>query len=207
MSVVEDIKLKYQEKMVSELNKFLAVYNQIANTSISFSLEDYPFIIRVIGNYVSHLDLGLWLDSTISFNDEMKVEMHVFRCTVYEENVKQFVGRLKKAFHYSLDEEIERYLDNTDEFVDEEKVLCLAFHERASKLNRAMKDTMFNDVDTDVLSKDVISARYASELREFNEYTRFISSRPEVARVIQRFDVAVKTLASKKVPTEIFFDA
>ena len=204
--MMEDIKQKYQEKMVNELNKFLAVYNQISHTSVTFSMDDYPFIIRVIGNYVSNLDLDKWKESEISF-ETFTVSMSVFTNTIYEEKVHQFVKRLKDAFHINLDGEIIAYLENTKDFTEEEKLICFGFHERASNLNRAMKKEMFGNLTSDALSKEVISEKYANELREFNEYTRFVSSRPDVARVIQRFDLAVKTLASKKSPTEIFFDA
>lgn len=203
--MMEDIKQKYQEKMVNELNKFLGVYNELSQTSITFSMDDYPFIIRVIGNYVSRLDLDKWQESEMSFEPHT-VSMSIFKNTIYEEKVQQFVKRLKDAFHINLDGEIIAYLENTQDFTEEEKLICMGFHERASNLNRAMKKEMFDNVTSDALSKEVISEKYANELREFNEYTRFASSRPDVARVIQRFDMAVKTLASKKSPTEIFFD-
>ena len=203
--IMEDIKQKYQEKMVNELNKFLCVYNELSQTSVTFSMDDYPFIIRVLGNYVSRLDLDNWQESEMSFGT-FTVSMSVFKNTIYEEKVHQFVKRLKDAFIINLDGEIIDYLENTKDFTEEEKLICIGFHERASNLNRAMKKEMFGNVTSDVLSKEVISEKYANELREFNEYTHFASSRPDVARVIKRFDMAVKTLASKKSPTEIFFD-
>ena len=206
-SIVNDIKMKYAEKMIMELNKFLEVYNKRSDTSYTFKMDQYPFIIRMIGNYVARLDIDKWLESEIVMSDEVSIMMSVFIQSPDDEKerVKTFLGRLKKAFHYSLDDDVHRYLAETSDFTDDEKELCFEFYRRVSALNNAMKAKMFNDTSSDILSNATISS-YANELKSFNEYSRYISSKKEVALVIQQFDSHIKRLASEKTPSDIFFD-
>lgn len=207
MSIVEDIKLKYQEKMVSELNKFLKVYSEITQNEVKFDIEDYPLIIRIIGNYVSTLDINNILQSTISFGDDTVIRLHLFKNTPYEQKVVEFIRRLKNAFHSSLDDDVYQYLTETEDFTENEKQICTEFYTHVSKLNQAMKQNMFSNVHTNILDREVIRTYYERELREFNNYTKMVSSDPYKYQVIQRFDKMVKKLASEKKPTEIFFDA
>jgi len=206
-SIVNDIKMKYAEKMIKELNKFLEVYNKLSNTSYTFKMDQYPFIIRMIGNYVARLDIDKWLETEIVMSDEVAITMSVFLQSPEDEKerVKTFLGRLKKAFHHSLDDDVHRYIATTSDFTDDEKELCFEFYSRVSALNNAMKAKMFNDTTTDILSNETISS-YTNELKSFNEYSRYISSKKEVALVIQRFDSHIKRMASEKTPSDIFFD-
>jgi hypothetical protein len=170
-------------------------------------MDQYPFIIRMIGNYVARLDIDKWLESEIVMSDEVSITMSVFLQSPDDEKerVKTFLGRLKTAFHYSLDDDVHRYLVETSDFSDDEKELCFEFYSRVSLLNNAMKAKMFNDTSSDILSNETISS-YANELKSFNEYSRYISSKKEVALVIQRFDSHIKRMASEKTPSDIFFD-
>lgn len=208
-SIVNDIKMKYAEKMITELNKFLEVYNKRSNESYTFKMDQYPFIIRMIGNYVARLDMtdDKWLDTEIVMSDEVSITMSVFLQSPNDEKerVKTFLGRLKKAFHHSLDDDVHRYLATTSDFTDDEKEVCFEFYSRVSLLNNAMKAKMFNDTSSDILSNETISS-YAKELKSFNEYSRYISSKKEIALVIQRFDSHIKRMASEKTPSDIFFD-
>lgn len=207
MSIVEDIKLKYQEKMVSELNKFLKVYSEIIHNEVKFDMEDYPLIIRIIGNYVSTLDTNNILQSSISFDDDTVIQLHLFKNTPYEEKVVAFIRRLKSAFHSSLDDDIYQYLTETNDFTENEKQICNEFYGHVSKLNIAMKQNMFSNVHTNITDREIIRLYYETELRDFNNYTKIISSDPQKYHIIQRFDKMVKKIASEKKPTEIFFDA
>lgn len=204
---VEEIKKRYQEKMITELNKFLSVYNQVSNKTISFSLQDYPTIIRIIGNYVANLSSNRddWLATTISFPD-FEIELDVFKDTIYRERVLNFLNRLKDSFHDSLSDDVKEYLRTTDDFSDQEKQVCLSFLEKMDTLNKAMKRTMFDNIDVDVFSKEVIRREYEDELRLFNEYTRYLTSQPELGRIVYRFDGMIRKIASEKQPTEIFFE-
>lgn len=204
---VEEIKKRYQDKMVIELNKFLQVYNEVTGEKISFGLEDYSNIIRIIGNYVSRLSSNRedWLSSSILFPD-FTISINVFRGTVYEDRVLNFLNRLKDSFQDSLSDDIHEYLRTTDDFSDQEKQLCSAFLEKMDTLNKAMKRAMFDDVSIDITSKNVIRREYEEELRQFNEYTRNIATKPELGKVIYRFDGMIRKIASEKVPTEIFFE-
>ena len=206
-SIVNDIKMKYAEKVITELNKFLEVYNKRPNTSYTFKMDQYPFIIRMIGNYVARLDIDKWLETEIVMSDDVAITMNVFLQSPDDEKerVKTFLGRLKKAFHHSLDDDVHRYLATTSDFAHDEKELCFEFYSRVSALNNAMKAKMFNDTSSDILSNETISS-YANELKSFNEYSRYISSKKEVAVVIQRFDSHIKRMASEKTPSDIFFD-
>lgn len=210
MSIVQDIKLKYQEKMVSELNKFLNVYSEIVQHEVKFDMDDYPMIIRIIGNYVAtldKLDTKHILESSITFDQDMIIHLHLFKNTPHEEKVVAFIRRLKKAFHSSLDDDIYQYLTETDDFTENEKQICNDFYSRVSKLNQAMKQNMFSNVHTNILDREVIRVYYETELREFNNYTKMLSSDPHKYHIIQRFDQMIKKIASEKKPTEIFFDA
>lgn len=204
---VEEIKKRYQDKMVIELNKFLQVYNEVTGEKISFGLEDYSTIIRIIGNYVSRLSSNRedWLSSSILFPD-FTISINVFRGTVYEDRVLNFLNRLKDSFQDSLSDDIHEYLRTTDDFSDQEKQLCSVFLEKMDALNKAMKRAMFDDVSINITSKDVIRREYEEELRQFNEYTRNVATKPELGKVIYRFDGMIRKIASEKVPTEIFFE-
>lgn len=204
--IVNNIKIKYAEKMVSELNKFLTVYNNRASTSHAFTMDQYSLIMRMIGNYVARLDLDKWLESEIFMSNDLSIKMSVFLDSPDDEKdkVKNFLARLKKAFYYSLDDDIYRYLTTTSDFTDHEKELCFEFYSRVSSLNNAMKTKMFNDTSTNVLSNESISS-YSKELQLFNDYSKYISSKREFALVIERFDSHIKRMASEKTPSEIFF--
>ena len=204
---VEEIKKRYQDKMVIELNKFLQVYNEVTGQNISFGLVDYSTIIRVIGNYVHHLSSNRddWLSSSIVFPG-CTISINVFRGTLHQDRVLNFLNRLKDSFHDSLSDDIHEYLRTTDDFSDQEKQLCQAFLEKMDTLNKAMKRTIFDDITIDITSKEVIRREYEEELRQFNEYTKNVATKPELGKVIYRFDGMIRKIASEKVPSEIFFD-
>ena len=203
-SIVNDIKMKYAEKMISELNKFLEVYNTQKGASYTFTMHQYSFIIRVLGNYVANLDMSTWLESEIVISDDVRIDMSVFKDSDKKDRVKSFLEKLKNAFHYSLDDDVCNYLSITSDFTQDEKILCIEFYGRVSRLNSAMKAKMFDDLSSDILSHESISS-YEKELRFFNEYSRYISSKKEIASVIQRFDSHIKRMASEKTPSDIFF--
>lgn len=202
---VNDIKMKYAEKMINELNKFLKVYNDQTSNSHTFTMDQYSFIIRILGNYVAHLDVSgdNWLNTKIEMGD-VSIDMSVFKESIEKDRVKAFLCRLQKAFHYSLDDDVCDYLQNTSDFTQEEKVICIEFYGRVSSLNSAMKSKMFDDIKSDILSRESISS-YDKELRLFNEYSRYISSKKELSIIIQRFDSQIRRLASEKTPSDIFF--
>ena len=206
---VDEIRQRYQDKMILEMTKFLTVYNQLSQSSINLedALADYAALIRLLGNYVATLDVfqRKWLDTSIEFSDEIAIDMGVFRDTVWEKKVENFLMLLKKAFYSSLNDDISSYLEATTDFTDEEKVLCRLFWSKVDSLNQAMKKSTFNNLTREMMDRKNI-ASYSDELKAFNEFTQELAKTPERMHIVRRFDVEVKRLAATKTPSEVFFD-
>ena len=68
-----------------------------------------------------------------------------------------------------------------------------------------MKHSTFDSKDTELLSKDNIST-YSNELREYNNYIHYISSKRELYNLIQHFDKKIREISKNKKYPEILFD-
>lgn len=206
MSTVE-LKQKYQEKMIKEFTKFLEVYNKIANTTFTIDIRgEYDVFIRILGNYIyKNFNIKSWDQTKLKFSDEVIIDFSVFTNTEYYQPVKNFLLSLKSAFYGSLDDDVYEYLENTKDYTDEEKVVCKEFYDKISSLNNAIKHNMFNDVNTDVTNPESIK-NYENELKEFNNYTHYISSKKELYNLIQHFDGKIRNLSKNKKYDDIFFN-
>jgi hypothetical protein len=68
-----------------------------------------------------------------------------------------------------------------------------------------MKRSTFTDLNTDVLSKENIST-YANELKEFNQYSYYVSSKPQLYNLIKHFDQKIRLISKNKLYPEILFN-
>jgi len=206
---VDEIRQRYQDKMVLEMTKFLTVYNEVSHCSINMedALSDYAALIRLLGNYVATLDVfqRKWLQTSIVFSEEIAIDMSVFADTIWEKKVENFLVLLKKAFYSSLNDDITSYLATTTDFTDEEKTLCQTFWKKVDSLNQAMKKTTFTNLNREMMDRKNI-ASYSDELKAFNEFTQDLAKTPERMHTVRRFDVQVKRIAATKTPSEVFFD-
>jgi len=196
----------YQEKMLTELNKFLSVYNTLSGNTIQIGDDNYPEFIRILGNYLYTTNIDSWASSSISFGN-VTIDMSVFANTTYQTNVQNFLILLKKAFHANLDEEIINYLSTTSDFTEDEKKTCSEFHEYMSRLQASMKQGIFKDaIVYNVTSNEAISS-YSKQLKEFNDYTKIIAADPLKYNIVNRFKEMLPVIASQKTQPDIFFDA
>lgn len=196
----------YQEKMLVEINKFLSVYNNLSGNTIEIGTDNYSEFIRILGNYLYTTDIDSWESSSISFGN-VKIDMGVFNNTTYQSAVKNFLVSLKKAFHSNLDEDVNQYIVTTSDFGEDEKKICLEFHWYISRLQASMKQGIFKDaISYSVTSNQAISS-YSSALKDFNEYTKIIASDPLKYDVVNRFQKMLPVIASRKIQSDIFFDA
>lgn len=199
---------KYKEKMITELTKFLAVYNEVSKSNFVLDMNSgYNIFIRILGNYIyKKFNVKTWDQTKIEFEPEVVVDFSVFRNTPYFQKVQNFLISMKSAFYGTLDDDIYEYLEKTDEYTDEEKVVCREFYDRVSALNNAMKCNMFETTETNLMDKDNIS-KYSEELKEFNRYSNYVSSKPELYALISHFDQKIREMAKTKKFPDIFFDA
>lgn len=204
----ETEKDKYKEKMIRELTKFLAVYNEVSKSNFILDITGgYDIFIRILGNYIyKKFNVKTWDQTKIEFNSDVVIDLSVFRNTDYFQKVEHFLISMKNAFYGTLDDDIYEYLENTDDYTEEEKVVCREFYDRVSALNNAMKHNVFSTTSTDLMDKDNIS-KYSEELKEFNSYSNYISSKRELYALISHFDQKIREKAKTKKFSEIFFDA
>ena len=199
---------KYKERMITELTKFLTVYNEVSQSTFVLDINGgYDMFIRILGNYIyKKFDVKTWDQTKIEFSPEIVIDFSVFRNTAYFQKVQNFLISMKNAFYGTLDDDIYEYLEKTDDYTDEEKVVCREFYDRVSALNNAMKSNMFESTETNLMSKDNIS-KYSEELKEFNRYSNYISSKRELYALISHFDQKIREKAKTKKFSDIFFDA
>jgi len=202
-----ELKEKYQEKMIKEFTKFLEVYNKLANTTFSIDVRgEYDIFIKILGNYIyKNFNIKTWDQTKLKFSDEVVIDFTVFINTVYYQPVKNFLLSLKNTFYSSLDDDVYEYLETTKDFTEEEKVICKEFYDKVSALNNAIKHNMFNDINSDVTNPQNIKS-YENELKEFNNYTHYISSKREIYALIQHFDGNIRSLSKNKKYDDIFFN-
>ena len=199
---------KYKERMITELTKFLTVYNEVSQSTFVLDINGgYDMFIRILGNYIyKKFDVKTWDQTKIEFSPEIVIDFSVFRNTAYFQKVQNFLISMKNAFYGTLDDDIYEYLEKTDDYTDEEKVVCREFYDRVSALNNAMKSNMFESTETNLMSKDNIS-KDSEELKEFNRYSNYISSKRELYALISHFDQKIREKAKTKKFSDIFFDA
>lgn len=197
----------HKDILVRELTKFLNVYNEVAQTSYVFDLRgEYDKFIRILGNYIfCEYSEQKWDDTKLVFTDEISIDFSIFKNTKYVESVNQFLISLKKSFYQSIDDEIYGYLETTNDFSDQEKILCIQFYDRISALNKAMKESTFSTKDGDIISQESIS-KYDKELKEFNQFSNYISSNKDLFILISKFDQKIKEIAMIKKPNQILFN-
>lgn len=207
MSLINELKEKYQEKMVKEFTKFLEVYNKVANTSFVVDIKgEYDMFIRILGNYIyKNFNSKTWDQTQIKFSDEIIIDLSLFTNTSYYNKVKDFLLSLKSAFYGSLDDDIYEYLVNTKDYTQEEKIICKEFYDKISNLNNSIRHNMFDNINNDVTNPDNIK-NYEKELKEFNNYTHYISSKKELYSLIQNFDKKIRLLSKNKKYEDIFFN-
>jgi hypothetical protein len=203
----ETLKLKFKEKMINEFTKFLNAYNEVANTNYILDIRgEYDVFIRFLGNYIyKEFNIDSWNNTTIKFSEEVIINLFLFNNTKYYEPVKKFLLLLKDAFFNSLDDDIYDYLENTKDYTKDEKKICLEFYDRVSSLNKAMKHSTFDSKNTQILSNENISS-YSHQLKEFNNYSHYISSNPQLYNLISHFDKKIRLLSQNKKYPEILFD-
>lgn len=204
---VEELKNNFKEKMIIEFTKFLDVYNKVANTTYILDIRgEYDVFIRFLGNYIyKHFDAKNWDETSIKLSDEVSIDLSLFKNTECHQVVHRFLLSLKEAFFNSLDEDVYDYINNTKDFTKEEKRVCRDFYDRVSSLNKAMKHSTFESKDKELLSKDNIST-YSNELREYNNYIHYVSSKKELYYLIQYFDKKIREISKNKKYPEILFD-
>lgn len=204
---VEQLKNQFKERMIVEFTKFLEAYNKVANTTYILDIRgEYDVFIRFLGNYIyKHFNSKTWDETSIKFSDEVLIDLSLFKNTECHQVVHKFLLSLKEAFFNSLDEDVYDYINNTKDYTKEEKRVCRDFYDRVSSLNNAMKHSTFESKDTELLSKDNIST-YSNELREYNNYIHYVSSKRELYNLIQHFDKKIREISKNKKYPEILFD-
>lgn len=196
----------YQEKMITQINKFLSVYNNLSGNTIQIGNDNYPDFIRTLGNYLYTINIDSWSSSSISFGN-VTIDMSVFNNTPYQTRVQNFLISLNKAFQSNLDAEIGNYLNTTSDFTEDEKKTCNEFHGYISRLQASMKQGIFKDaIVYNVTSNEAISS-YSRQLKEFNDYTKMIAADPEKYNIVNRFQKMIPVIAAQKTQPDIFFDA
>jgi len=197
----------YKQNMLTELTKFLNLYNEISKSNIQLTDENYDFFIRILGNYLQGtFQPNTWDQTAILLEDDQtRIDLSVFRNTKYYQPVSSFLASLKKKFYESADDEVYSYLEKTDEFDDEEKKICEQFYDKVSNLMKAMKYNIFQSTDKAIITNEHISS-YEKELKEFNNFANYISSKKELNNVITRFDAKIREITKNKKSDNIFFD-
>jgi hypothetical protein len=204
---VEDLKNKHKNKMITEFTKFLEVYNQLSNSNYILDIRgEYDIFIRFLGNYIyKEFNPEKWDNTFIRFSDEIVIDLSLFKNTPYHKEVNSFLLSLKNAFCNSLDDDIYSYINDTKDYTVEEKRVCKEFYDCVSALNNAMRHSAFDSKDTELLSKDNITT-YSIQLKEFNNYMHYVSSKRELYSLIQTFDKKIREIAKTKKYPEILFN-
>ena len=205
---IESLKNQFKEKMITEFTKFLEVYNKISSSNYILDIRgEYDIFIRFLGNYIyKYFNEDSWDNTQIKFSDEVLIDLSVFKNTDYYEPVNNFLLSLKKAFFSSLDDDIYEYINTTKDYNKEEKKVCREFYDRVSALNNSLKNSTFSSKNTDILSQSSIST-YSNELKEFNSYIHYVSSKKELYNLIEHFDKKIRELSKTKKYPEILFSA
>lgn len=203
---IESLKNLFKEKMIIEFTKFLEVYNKLSGCTYTLDIRgEYDIFIRFLGNYIyKDFNQDSWDNTQIKFSEEVMIDLTVFKNTHYYEAVNNFLLSLKNAFFSSLDDDIYEYINNTKDYTNEEKRVCKEFYDRVSSLNKSLKHSTFSSKDSEILSQNSISS-YSNELKEFNTYIHYISSKKELYNLITHFDKKIRELSKNKQYPEILF--
>jgi hypothetical protein len=193
--------------MIKEFTKFLEVYNQISGCNYILDIRgEYDVFIRFLGNYIyKDFNPQNWDNTVMKFSDDILIDLSLFKNTSYHQPVIDFLMCLKNAFFNSLDDDIYSYIRETKDYEKEEKIICKEFYDHISTLNNAMRHSTFESKETELLSKDNISS-YANELKQFNNYMTYISSKRELYLLIQHFDKKIREISKAKKYPEILFN-
>ena len=203
----EETKNEYKTKMISELSKFVDVYNQFSENKISINVfdEEYDIFIRILGNYIyKTFTSETWLETKMFIDDTVLFDFSVFKGTEYVERVHSFLISIKDAFYTSIDAELNDYLEMTPEFTDDEKVVCKSFYKTIKDLNQAMKHESFVTTTSNLADRNTISC-FSDELKRFNDYMSIIQGDATLKNTINKFDVVFKRISSSKKQVDIKF--
>ena len=83
--------------------------------------------------------------------------------------------------------------------------LCKEFYDKISTLNNSIRHNMFDNINHDITNPNNIK-NYEKELKEFNNYSHYISSKKELYSLIQNFDKKIRILSKNKKYEDIFFN-
>jgi hypothetical protein len=202
------LKETYKDKMVTEFTKFLQAYSQVSGSNYIIDIRgEYDVFIHFLGNYIyTKYNSQTWDESVIQFTEDVVIDLSLFKNTQYYDVVNNFLLSLKKAFFNSLDDDVYNYLKTTTDYNDEEKRICTEFYDRISNLNNAMKHHTFISKTKPEMSIETIS-NYKKELKEFNNYAHYVSSKKELFNLMKHFDNKIRSLSSNKTYPEILFNA
>lgn len=204
---IEDLKREHAEHLSSQIDKFLNAYYEVSGSKISYKKEDYPNVIKRLGNYLFELKNELYLDTAIDL-DGMIINMSLFKQTVYEQKVYNFIKSLKEMFNTRNTINVTSILSTFPQFTEEQKRACLEFYEKLNDLEKGMHRSIFStnqDVKY-IIDKESIRS-YEEELKRFNDYTRKISENQDIARSVYLFNDAIHSQLIQKQHVKFFFDA
>jgi hypothetical protein len=202
---------EYMKKMIVELNKFFRVYNTLTTHNKveilgeNLPLEYYSKIIKVLGNFVTTVDLEKLFLTPICIQ-EGTIDLSVFIDTEYMEVVRDFLLSLKKAVDTNIDEDVDKYLKSKEcVFNVSEQIICKQFYEKSRDLGKSMTVKSFENISEDITSKESVE-KSKDALSSFNHFVSYVSKDGDRVKTLEKFDAILKKIALSKVHTPVIFN-
>ena len=196
----------FKNKFYKEILKFFIIYNKLCfyknKQGFLIDLYEYSDIIKTIGNYIitTYTRTG-WKQSKITLSDNDCVDLSMFNNTEYEDSVHDFFISMENAFYTNVDNEVYAYLESTDNFTEEEKILCTEFFKILSSVTKNIQIEAFTNP-----SEKIGSSSKIPDEPLFREYVAMISADQKKYLKIERFDKVLKEITKNKKQVTIFFN-
>lgn len=187
--------------LAREIDCLLDVYNNITNDKVSIG-SDPLIYLKLVGQYIHSSYSSEWTDTVMSCGS-FNIYFKVFKNTEHENRVGIFLKALenviKSTYH---DRVVIDYLDTTNDFTENEIVICRQYHEKMSNMSKQVSRCSFTQENP--TSNDNIET-YSNEVNEFNDFIKKNSGISTNMKVIEKFNIILRKLSQDMVKPVLKF--
>jgi hypothetical protein len=200
---------EYEKQITESVYKFLKTYNKVIDEDdrIPDLYFDYKTLIRHVGKYIyKDFTKENWLNTSLFINI-ITIDMSVFRNTIYEKKVENFLISLKDAFFSDMSEKVFEYLDTIKD--DQTRELCINYYTRVRNHSNKIREIIYSNENIEPESEEFKKLLLqTNEYKDFNNFlAKEVSPYDDKVLIIENLCLQIKNiLISGKRKERVYFE-
>jgi hypothetical protein len=188
---------EYEKQITESVYKFLKTYNKVIDED-----DTIPDL------YFDYKDFTKenWLNTSLFINI-ITIDMSVFRNTIYEKKVENFLISLKDAFFSDMSEKVFEYLDTIKD--DQTRELCINYYTRVRNHSNKIREIIYSNENIEPESEEFKKLLLqTNEYKDFNNFlAKEVSPYDDKVLIIENLCLQIKNiLISGKRKERVYFE-